>query len=319
MARHESKTAVIAALTGNTLIAITKFIAAAMSGSSAMLSEALHSCVDCCNQLLLLYGMQRAARPADPSHPYGYGKELYFWTFVVAVLVFALGAGLSIYEGISHLEHAEPLSNLYINYAVLAAALVFEGISWWIAWREFHRRRRRETIFQAVHRTKDPTLIAVLFEDSAAMLGLLVAFAGITASQVFHAPLFDALASITIGVILGAVALWLAYESKGLLVGESADPGTLEDIRRITTEDDRVTRLVDALTMHLGPDDVLLTLDVDFADRLSTSEVEETVVDLEQRIQQHHPEIKRIFIEARSWSRRKKAGEADGNRTVSQA
>lgn len=319
MARHESRKAVIAALTGNTLIAVTKFIAAAMSGSSAMLSEALHSCVDCSNQLLLLHGMRRAARPADASHPYGYGKELYFWTFVVAVLVFALGAGLSIYEGIMHLEHAEPLVNVHISYAVLAAALIFEGITWWIAWREFHRRRKRETIFQAVHRTKDPTLIAVLFEDSAAMLGLLAAFAGITASQVFHAPIFDALASIVIGVILGGVALWLAYESKGLLVGESVDPKTLDDIRHIITADTRVTRLVDALTMHLGPDDVLLTLDVDFADRLSTSEVEKTVVDLEQRIQHHHPEVKRIFIEAKSWSRRKRSGDAAEDQTVSQA
>ncbi len=319
MAKHESKKAVIAALIGNTLIAITKFIAAMMSGSSAMLSEALHSCVDCCNQLLLLHGMRRAARPADTYHPYGYGKELYFWTFVVAVLVFALGAGLSIYEGVTHLKHAQPLTNIYISYAVLGAALVFEGISLLIAWREFRRRRKRETIFQAVHRTKDPTLIAVLFEDSAAMLGLIVAFAGITASQVFHAPLFDALASIGIGIILAAVALWLAYESKGLLVGESVAPKTLEDIRRIITEDTRVTRLVDALTMHLGPDDVLLTLDVDFADRLSTSEVEDTVVDLEQRIQHHHPEVKRIFIEAKSWSRRKKSGDTGKDQAVSQA
>ncbi len=319
MAKHESKKAVIAALTGNTLIAITKFIAAVMSGSSAMLSEALHSCVDCCKQLLLLYGMRRAARPADTSHPYGYGKELYFWTLVVAVLVFALGAGLSIYEGVMHLEHPQLLTNIHITYAVLAAALVFEGISWWNAWREIRRRRRQETIFQGDHRTKDPTLIAVLFEDSAAMMGLMVALDGIAARQVFHAPLFDALASIGIGLILGAVALWLAYESKGLLVGESVDPQTLEDIRRIITADSRVMRLADALTMHLGPDDVLLTLDVDFADRLSTSEVEDTVVDLEQRIQRHHPEVKRIFIEAKSWSRRKKGADGGKDQAVSQA
>jgi cation diffusion facilitator family transporter len=317
MPRHGSKKAVIAALIGNTLIAVTKFIAALMSGSSAMLSEAFHSCVDCCNQLLLLYGMRRAALPADKSHPYGYGKELYFWTFVVAVLVFALGAGVSVYEGVTHLEHGQPLDNIYVNYTVLCIALVFEGISWWIALREFRRRRRRESILQAVHRTKDPTLIAVLFEDSAAMLGLLVAGAGIVATEVFGTPVFDALASMGIGVILGAVALWLAYESKGLLVGESADPQTLEDIRRIIAADGRVTRLMDALTMHLGPDDVLLTLDVDFADRLSTSEVEETVVDLEQRIQEQHPEVKRIFIEAKSWSRRKKTGGRD--QAVSQA
>ncbi|HKI80353.1 MAG TPA: hypothetical protein VKA04_01810, partial [Pseudodesulfovibrio sp.] len=180
------------------------------------------------------------------------------------------------------------------------------GNSWWIALREFQKRRTRETIFQKVHRTKDPTLIAVLFEDSAAMLGLGVAFAGIVAAHVFGSPRFDAWASIAIGLILAVVAAWLAYESKGLLVGEGVEPGTLEDVTRIITSDPRVTRLVEALTMHLGPEDVLLTLDVDFADRLSTSEVEDTIVDLEQRIQRHHPEIRRIFIEAKSWSRRRR-------------
>lgn len=314
MAKHASKKAIIAALIGNGVIAVTKFAASTFTGSAAMLSEAFHSCVDTANQVLLLYGLRRSAAPADANHPYGYGKELYFWTFVVAILVFALGAGVSLYEGIIHLQHPQPVTDTYVNYIVLAVALVFEGNSWWIALREIQRRRTRETIFQKVHRTKDPTLIAVLFEDSAAMLGLAVACAGIVATEVFGSAVFDAWASIAIGMILAVVAAWLAYESKGLLVGEGVEPQTLEDIRRIITADTRVTRLVEALTMHLGPEDVLLTLDVDFADRLSTSEVEQTIVDLEQRIQHHHPEIRRIFIEAKSWSRRRQISDA-GRRT----
>ncbi len=296
----------MAALIGNGVIAVTKFAASLFTGSSAMLSEAFHSCVDTVNQVLLLYGLRRSTAPADASHPYGYGKELYFWTFVVAIMVFALGAGISLYEGITHLQHPQVITDTYVNYIVLGVALIFEGNSWWIALREFQKRRTKETIFQKVHRTKDPTLIAVLFEDSAAMLGLAVAFAGIVASQVFDSAQFDAWASIGIGMILAVVAAWLAYESKGLLVGEGVEPQTLEDVKRIITADARVTRLVEVLTMHLGPQDVLLTLDVDFADRLSTSEMEETIVDLERRIQHHHPEITRIFIEAKSWSRRKR-------------
>lgn len=304
MAKHSSRKAVYAALAGNLLIAATKFVAAILSGSSAMLSEGFHSCVDSCNQLLVLHGMRRSAAAPDQLHPYGYGKELYFWTFVVAVLVFALGAGVSIYEGITHLAQPEPLAHVYVTYIVLGVAFVFEGSSLTVAVREFQRRRTQGSVFREVRRSKDPALLAVLFEDSAALLGLLIAFAGITLAEALGIPQFDAGASIGIGLVLALVAFWLAYESKGLLVGESVAPAVLADIRRIVDADPRVVRLVDVLTMHLGPNDVLLTLDVDFADWLSTTAVEDTIADLEGRIQARHPEIRRIFIEAKSWRQR---------------
>lgn len=305
MARQSSRIAVHAALAGNLLIAATKFTAALMTGSSAMLSEAFHSTVDSANQLLLLYGMHRAATKPDALHPYGYGKELYFWTFVVAVLFFALGSGVSIYEGVRHLRHPHPLAHVFENYIVLGIAFVFEASSWTIAMRELGRRRTQKSLIREVHRSKDPSLLAVVFEDSAALIGLVIAAAGITLAWVLDAPQYDAWASIGIGAVLAVVASWLAYESKNLLVGESMAPGKLDEIRRIVGDDPRVVRLVDALTMHLGPEDVLLNLDVEFADRLSTDQVEDTIVNLEARIRERFPEVRRIFIEAKSLRRRR--------------
>jgi len=304
MADHSSKKAIIAAFIGNGLIAITKFVAAGISGSSAMLSEAFHSCVDSGNQLLLLYGMKKSAQAPDTSHPFGYGKELYFWAFVVAVLVFALGAGVSIYEGIAHLQHAKPPTNSTINYIVLALALVFESFSFWVAIREFQQMKGDMSYFQAINRAKDPSIVAVVFEDSAAMLGLLVALAGVTAATVWHMPVFDAVASIIIGVILAVVALWLAIESKALLIGESANPEIVASISQIVAEHHQVNRTQDVLTMHMGPNDILLNLNVDFQDSLSASEIESLIIELEKKIQSRHSEIKRIFIEARSITRR---------------
>lgn len=306
MTIYSSKKAIYAALVGNSLIAVTKFIAAAISGSSAMLSEAFHSCADSGNQLLLLYGFRRARRPPDRTHPFGYGKELYFWTFVVAILLFGLGAGASLYAGIVHLRQPRTIEHLYLNYAVLATAILFEAVTLWVAFGEFQKGRRWRTFFQEVRRTKDPTLITVLFEDSAALAGLALAAAGITAAHRLGMPELDAWASIAIGLLLAAVATWLAYESKGLLVGEAAERKILDDVRRTIAADRRVTRLIEALTMHLGPADILLTLDVDFADRLTTSQIEDAIFDLERRIQGQHPEIKRIFIEAKSWTRRRR-------------
>ncbi len=305
MARHSSRVAVYAALAGNLLIAATKFVAALMTGSSAMLSEAFHSTVDSANQLLLLYGMRRASTKPDALHPYGYGKELYFWTFVVAVLFFSLGSGVSIYEGIRHLRHPQSLAHVFESYIVLGIAFVFEGTSWTIAIRELLRRRTQPNLIREVHRSKDPSLLAVIFEDTAALVGLLFATAGITLAKLLQAPQYDAWASIGIGVVLAVVATWLAYESKNLLVGESMAPHKLEAIRRIIDQDPRVLRLIDALTMHLGPEDVLLNLDVEFADRLSTDEVEDAVVNLEDRIRASFPEVRRIFIEAKSLRRRR--------------
>jgi cation diffusion facilitator family transporter len=218
-----SKKIIIAALIGNSLISITKFIAALITSSSAMLSEGIHSLVDTGNQILLLYGLKQAKRPADENFPFGHGKEVYFWSFIVAILIFALGGGISIYEGIQHMRHPKPISNPVINYIVLGLALIFEGAAWCFAFREFNRAKGKWGYIEAVQRGKDPSMFVVLFEDSAAMLGLLVAFAGIGLTQMTGILYFDGAASIIIGLILIGTAIWLAYETKGLLIGESAN------------------------------------------------------------------------------------------------
>lgn len=298
-----SKKAIYAALIGNSLIAVTKFSAAGISGSSAMLSEAFHSCVDTGNQMLLLYGLKKSNTAPDESHPFGYGKELYFWTFVVAILLFSLGAGVSLYEGINHLFHPAELKNAYINYIVLILALIFEAGAWWVAFKEFRKSGGNASFFRKINRSKDPAIIAVLLEDSAAMLGLLLALLGIFLAQTLNLPILDAVASIGIGIVLSAVAIWLAYEAKGLLIGESAHPETVEKIRHIVNNDANVSNVIDVLTMHLGAQDVLLNLNVDFADHLSAADVEQSIIDIESSIQAELPEIKRIFIEASTWRR----------------
>ncbi len=307
MSASQSKKVVLAALAGNSLIAVAKFIAAAITGSAAMFSEAVHSLVDTGNQLLLLYGMRRARRPADDTHPFGYGMELYFWSFVVAVLVFALGAGLSIYEGVHQLADPRPLTDPTVNYIVLGVAFLFETGAWLVALREFNRSRGDTSIFQAVRASKDPALFAVLFEDSAAMLGLLVAFFGILLAHRFHLIWMDGAASIFIGLILTVAAVLMARESKGLLIGESAHPEVVAGIHRVADADPHICRVGRVLTMHLGPEDVLLNLSLDFEDHLSAAEVEDTVADLSHRIRKAHPAITRVFIEAQD----RPAGEDD--------
>ena len=296
-----SKWVILAALVGNGLIACTKFVAASITGSSAMLSEAIHSVVDTGNQGLLLWGMKRAARPADEQHPFGYGMELYFWTFVVAILVFAIGAGVSLYEGISKLFSPVEIHRPMINYVVLSIAMVFEGAAWVVAFREFRRRKGASMgYFEAMQLSKDPTVFTVLFEDSAAMLGLIVAFIGLLLAQHFAEPRFDALASIVIGIILTATAAVLAYESKGLLIGEAASKTVRNGIRRILAQERSIIGINEILTMHLGPEDVLLTISLDFSDSLNSKEVEDTISMLETNIKGKYPEVARIFIEAQS-------------------
>ena len=290
----------LAALFGNLLIALAKFFAATATGSSAMFSEAIHSVVDTGNQGLLLYGMKRASRPADIYHPFGYGMELYFWTFVVAILVFALGSGLAFYEGIRQIANPHPMEDPTVNYIVLGVALIFEGAAWTIAFREFNRSRGARGILQAVRRSKDPTVFTVLFEDSAAMLGLLVAATGIALAHRFNAPVLDGVASLLIGVILAVTAVILAYESKGLLIGEAAHPEVVTGIRTILKQDHRIDHVNEVLTMHLGPADVLLNLSLDFDDTLTANEVEEAVTEMEVRIKVAHPEVTRVFIEAQA-------------------
>jgi cation diffusion facilitator family transporter len=298
-----SKTVIYAALAGNGLIAATKFAAAAFTGSSAMVSEGIHSLVDTGNQALLLFGLRRAKKPPDERFPFGHGKEVYFWSFVVAILIFGLGAGISIYEGVSHLLKPPALRNPLVNYVVLAFALVFEGAAWTFAFREFRKTKGKLGWLRAVQASKDPTVLVVLFEDSAAMLGLLIALAGVGLSQASGNPLYDGAASIGIGAVLAVTAAWLAAETKGLLIGERARPDVVEDIRRICRDLDKVERVNEVLTMHMGPEYVLATLSLEFADALTITELERTIEDLNQRIRAAHPEVKKVFIEAESVAR----------------
>ncbi len=237
MAVSGSRKVIFAALAGNALIAVTKFAAASYTGSSAMLSEAIHSLVDTGNQGLLLYGMKRAARPADKFHPFGYGIELYFWAFVVAILIFGVGAGVSFYEGIDKLQNPHAVTSPHVNYIVLGLAMVFEAAAWWIALQELRKVKGEHGYFEAVRLSKDPTVFTVLFEDTAAMLGLIVAFIGILLGQLLDMPVLDGVASLIIGGILAITAAYLAYECKGLLTGESASRAVVSEIERIIAEE----------------------------------------------------------------------------------
>ena len=293
-----SKLVIIAALIGNALISITKFVAASITGSSAMMSEGIHSLVDTGNQVLLLYGLKRAAKPPDADFPFGYGKEIYFWSFIVAILIFALGGGISIYEGIQHVKHPEPISNPMINYIVLGLAMIFEGAAWFFAYREFSRVKGRWGYLEAIQRAKDPTIFVVLFEDSAAMLGLLVAFIGVLLTQTTGILVFDGIASVIIGVILIGTAVWLAYETKGLLIGESANQSVIQGIRDSLQGHTNINHVNEILTMHMGPDFILANISVDFANAISAQQVETDVAAIDRSIKQKYPQIKRVFIEA---------------------
>lgn len=296
MAEHSSRTAVIAALVGNVLIAVTKGVAAALSGSSAMLSEAVHSLVDSGNEVLLLYGQHRANKPPDRLHPLGYGREIYFWSFVVALLIFALGAGVSIYEGIQHVRAPEPISDPLINYAVYAASAVFEGISWWLGWSAFQRVRGNEALFAAVHASKDPPTFMVLFEDSAALVGLVIAAIATALSIHFKAPWIDGAGSILIGIVLGGVAVLLASESKDLLIGERARPELSKAIRETAEREPGVRGVEGILTSQLGPDQVIATIGVEFDDKLRTSDIERVIGHLENELRKNHPDLFRVFV-----------------------
>lgn len=275
-------------------------VAAAITGSSAMLSEAVHSIVDTCNQGLLLWGMKRSAKPADEKHPFGYGMELYFWTFVVAILIFAIGAGVSLYEGFSKIYNPKEIRHIHINYLVLGFAMIFEGFAWTVAFKEFRKQKGKLGYFKAVQLSKDPAVFAVLFEDSAAMLGLFVAFIGLLFTQWLGNPIFDAVASIIIGIILSFTAMLLAYESKGLLIGEAASGEVIKGIRAILNKESDILSINEILTMHMGPEDVLLNISLDFHDNISAGKVGKTVTQLEIEIKQKYPEIARIFIEAQN-------------------
>ena len=285
----------IIALAANVGIAVAKFAAAAVTGSSAMLTEGVHSLVDSTNQLLLMYGQKRAAKPADAIHPAGYGRELYFWSFVVALLVFALGAGVSIYEGVVHVMAPEPAVSPLIAYAVLLVAFVLEGGSTYAAFREFDAGRKGRSWWQALVGTKDTTNVIVLLENGAAMAGIVVAAMGLAASQISGDPRFDGIASILIGLLLGAVAIFLAREAKGLLIGEAADPHLIEGVRRAATRAG-VMGVGEIMTIHNAPDQIVAAVNVDFDNRLSAGEVEQIVDAIERDLQAEFPAILRIYI-----------------------
>jgi len=293
----ESKKAVVAAIIGNCAIAVIKFIAGGITGSSAMISEGIHSVVDTGNGGLLLFGLKQGAKPADDLHPFGYGMEVYFWSLIVAVSIFGIGGGMSIYEGITHIQHPVTLEDPTINYIVLALAMVFESFSFSVAWRAFRTSKGRRGTLSAIHHGKDPSLFTVLFEDTAALLGLVVAFVGVFLSHQLQEPVLDGAASIGIGAILVVAALWLAYESRSLLVGEAADPDMVAAIREMVLADPAVVGLGVVLTMHLGPEDVLLNIEVRFTEGLPAEDIHAAVHRIEDRIDETYPQVSRIFIE----------------------
>ncbi|HEX5238710.1 MAG TPA: cation diffusion facilitator family transporter [Sphingomicrobium sp.] len=296
MAESSSRTAVIAALIGNILIAVTKAVAAAISGSSAMLSEAVHSTVDSGNEILLLYGQHRAGKPPDRLHPLGYGREIYFWSFVVALLIFALGAGVSIYEGVKHVLNPRPMADPLVNYIVYAVSALFEGISWSFGWSAFSRVSGDRPIFAAVEASKDPPSFMVLFEDSAALVGLAIAAVATFATTHFDAPWADGTGSILIGLVLAAVAVLLARESKALLIGERARPELSNSIREIAAHEPGVIAVEGILTSQLSPDEVVANVGLDFAEDLRTPDIERIIGHLETELRKRHPELFRVFV-----------------------
>lgn len=306
---HESRLAIIAAIAGNIAIAITKFIAAGLTGSSAMLSEGIHSLVDTGNGCLMLLGIHKSQAAPDFEHPFGHGKELYFWSLIVAIAIFAVGCGMSMYEGITHLIHPEPIGNAGWNYAVLGFAMVFEGTSWVFGWKAFRSVRGRRGIFEAIRKSKDPSTFMVFFEDSAALLGIAIAFVGIFLGQELHNPYADGLASIMIGLVLGLVSFILAYESKGLLIGEGVDRETLRRLRTLVEKDDAVEHVSRLLTMHFGPHEVLLTLEVKFRDELSMMRVRNAIGRIQKSVQEVYPDITRIYFASESISQDQRHGD----------
>ena len=283
------------------MIALTKFFASAYTGSSAMFSEAIHSVVDTGNQILLLYGIKRSERPADKTHPFGYGMEVYFWSFVVAILLFGLGSGVSIYEGFSKIQNPHPVTNPFVNYIVIGFAIIFETIAFSVAYRELRKTKGSQSLIKAIRTSKDPTIFTVLFEDFAALLGLMVAGLAIYLGEVLNLPILDGIASVIIGLILALTASLLAFECKGLLCGEAANDQIVAGIEDIVKGETDVLYINEILTMHLGPQDILLNISLDFKDAMSSGNVQTTISELETSIKSKFPEIKRVFIEAQSW------------------
>ncbi len=293
----KTKFVIYVAIAGNLAIAFVKFIAAALTGSSAMLSEGIHSLVDTGNQLLLLLGVNRSRKPADSKHPFGYGKELYFWSLIVAIMLFGVGGGMTIYEGVTHILEPRPLEEPFWAYVILGVSMLMEGISWTFAIRALLAEKGKHSLWQTLRRSYDPSVLTVLLEDTAALIGLMVAFAGIYLAHRFSNPYFDGAASVVIGVILCIVSVILARESKGLLVGEAATPEVVESVTSLALNEPAVVAVNQVLTLVFGPEEVLLNIEAQFVPSLRVSELAKVVSRLEVTIQQYHPRVKRIFIE----------------------
>ena len=287
---------VYAALLGNLLVAATKTVAAVWTGSSAMLSEAVHSFVDTGNELLLLYGMRRSVQQPDLEHPLGYGRELYFWSFIVALMVFALGAGVSIYQGVVHVLQPQPIKRPLVSYVVFGLCFLFEGATWLIALRQFKAAKGPLGYYEAFRRSKNPPSFMVLFEDSAALVGITIGVAGTFAATTLNMPVADGIASILIGLVLAFVAALLARESKSLLIGERGDLRLNAEILRIAQDQGPIARVNGLLTVQLAPKQIVAALSVQFADDIRASEIEALVQDLEQRIRQAHPGVVGLFV-----------------------
>ncbi|MGN6464515.1 MAG: cation diffusion facilitator family transporter [Rhizobiaceae bacterium] len=301
--RHDAKGSrftVIAAIAANGAIAVVKFVAAFFTGSSSMLSEGIHSLVDTANEALLLLGLNRSSRPPDKRHPFGYGIELYFWSFVVAMLIFALGAGVSIYEGVIALGSGHEIEAPAVAFIVLAAAFLFEGMSWTVAYREFNTTRGERGFFEHFRAHKDPAVFIVLMEDTAACIGVLIAAASLVLSLWTGDTRYDAAGSIAIGVVLGITAYLLAYETKGLLIGEAANPELSMAIRQMLENHGDVEAVNELRTVHLGPHEILVVVSLDFRNDISAEQVETTVSRLEREIRGRFADVRRVYIEAQS-------------------
>ncbi|WP_158906049.1 cation diffusion facilitator family transporter [Burkholderia sp. L27(2015)] len=298
-----SRQIVYLALAGDVLVTVTKGIAAALTGSAAMLSEAVHSLVDSANEALLLHGYRMAARRPDSLHPLGYGRELYFWSFIVALMLFGLGAGVSLYEGVQRILTPKEIDHPYVNYIVLACAFVFESVSWLAAFRKLRATRGGLGYWEAIHKSKDPPSFMVLFEDSAALLGIVIAALGIFLSQKLALPVLDGVASVMIGLVLACVATILANESKSLLIGEQASPVLVCAAMALALEEQGVVSANGALTVHLSPDQILVALSVEFSEELRSPEIERCVESIETRICNAHPEIVALFIKPQTRQR----------------
>jgi len=294
----ESRTAVYGAIAANIAIAVVKFTVAGITGSSAMLSEGVHSAVDTLNGILLLVGLRLSQRPATDEHPFGHGKELYFWSLIVAILIFGLGGGVSIYEGVQHIQQPVPVRDVGWTYAVLLIAALFEGSSFLIALRQFRREARQRPFWSALHASKDPSTYTVLAEDSAALAGLVIAAVGIYLSQRLDMPQLDGVASLLIGLLLAGVAVLLVRESRGLLIGEGIRPETARAIRALALAEPRVAAVGRILSMYMGPDQVLAIIDLDFEEGTPTEEAAAAIAGLEAKVHERYPMIKRLFIEA---------------------